>query len=264
MSIVFRTPPPFKYDNVPVTLGDQATPPIDIYFHRDLNSVTLASDAVVDSFDITLVGGHGAQVGERIGFTYENRIYAGTVLVVNVNVITLDMPINYTIPSGTVGIRAVNNMAVNGSVTPVSFTIAPPPGIILDITRLNWVITGPGPTQPNDTFFGNITALTNGVVLRQNLDGERFNFINIKSNSDLIVYSGIDLRYNNNTGGGDVSTNARSTLAGQDKHGVVARLNGDVGMSLEIIIRDDLSSLTSFRVMGQGHYTDDVVYEIES
>ncbi len=51
-------------------------------------------------------------------------------------------------------------------------------------------------------------------------------------------------------GGGAYGTNARGTFKNA---GAVIYLDGDLGDYAEILIQDDLSGLTSFRIKAQGH-----------
>ena len=44
----------------------------------------------------------------------------------------------------------------------------------------------------------------------------------------------------------------RMTFAGQDKHGVVVRL--DTGEEFQIVVQDDLTGLETFSCMAEGHF----------
>ena len=109
-------------------------------------------------------------------------------------------------------------------------------------------------TAPNLALFGNLTELTNGVVLRR-VDGETNNFWNVKSNRDIgnIAYD-LTIRLASNPQQGENGILARYTFAGQDKHGVAVRLNP--GDSLQLLIQDDLTGLDAFNIIAEGHYVD--------
>lgn len=49
----------------------------------------------------------------------------------------------------------------------------------------------------------------------------------------------------------------RRSFAGQDKNGVVIRLNGDQGDEFQVIVQDNLTGLTHFRTVVQGHVVED-------
>lgn len=48
----------------------------------------------------------------------------------------------------------------------------------------------------------------------------------------------------------------RRSFGGQDKNGVVIRVDGDLGESLELLIQDDLTGLETFRIVVQGHVVE--------
>lgn len=249
---------PFTYDNVPVVLQDQITRPIDIRMFQDLNTITLANDFEVDSYTVVLEPGHGVQVGERVGFVRNNRLYAAQVLNVATNTLTLDSPGAYLFPAGSIGVRAIIDMNADGSVTPQVFRVNPPPGVTIDVTRM--IISMVCLTAVDDSKFGDIAALANGLVLRTTLNGERYNIKNFKSNSDFAEMA-YDVAYTDKAGGGKYGVRVRISFNGLDKHGVAIRLNGNIGQRLEMIIQDDLTGLDSFHTMVQGHFTTDVTLE---
>ena len=106
---------------------------------------------------------------------------------------------------------------------------------------------------PTFLLFGDLAKLINGIVLRRN-NGTVDNIFNIKTNGELnnLCYDVSFYRATNPSGVNGIG--ARMTFGGQSKHGVVIRL--DPGESLQLLIRDDLSDLLTFRLVAQGHVVD--------
>ena len=99
--------------------------------------------------------------------------------------------------------------------------------------------------------FGDLTALTEGIVLRK-VDGDYRNIWNVKTNNDFSNLA-FDLKIyeKTNPAQGIDGLSCRYSFAGQEKHGVALRL--EPGEKLEIINPENLTGLTSFRVIAQGH-----------
>jgi hypothetical protein len=126
----------------------------------------------------------------------------------------------------------------------------PPPGIELamDVTRISMICLSA--TAPTLADFGDISGgLTNGLTLRRR-DGEYHNIGNGKTNADFatMMYS-FDL-YQASTGWGQDGFRSSITFGGQDNFGSVMRLA--INEDAEIIIQDDLTSLTSLVILAQG------------
>ena len=92
--------------------------------------------------------------------------------------------------------------------------------------------------------------------MRERTGGKSQNIFNVKSNGEI---AGIMLDWNPYQSGlGSQAVNgfaARLTFNGDEKLGVVKRLN--IGEDLEFVIQDDLTDITSFEVMGEGHQVVD-------
>ena len=107
------------------------------------------------------------------------------------------------------------------------------------------------------TTFGSDAELLNGCVLRiNNGDGTYKNLFNFRSNSDFFE-QGFDHSFSTAkaTGNTIAGFTARVTWGGQSRHGVVIRLDGSIGESLELLIQDDLTAggNTRFHLTAQGH-----------
>lgn len=239
---------------IPVNVQDQNSRTFDVYFGQTIGTpTTLTTDAVIDSYSISVTTGHGILVGDKIAMfdAVGQRVYIGEALTSATNLITLDTPLNYSYASAsTVVARRTIELNVNGSSIRQIFTIANPINVEVDITRILFqIITD---TAPEMTDFGDITnGLTGGIVLRVK-NGRNINYWNLKTNGELInlmydvtVYDALV------PGLGSYGLGARLTYAGQDKHGVTIRLAIDD--TLQLIVQDDLTSLLSFRMIATGH-----------
>jgi len=121
-----------------------------------------------------------------------------------------------------------------------------------DITRIIFVCLTD--TAVDLSLFGDLPKLLRGVALRHR-DGTVRNIFNVKSNLDI---EGITLDWkpfsSANPQQGQNGFSARLTFGGQDKLGVVQRIGP--GEDLEVIIQDDLTDLTLFEIVAEGHQVE--------
>ena len=95
-----------KHNSADVSVQDQTTPPLDLYFSTAIGSTTLTSDTIVDENTIDVASVASISAGNLIvlvevtGDRTTEKYYAGTVLSVDTLTVTLDSPINYTYSSG--------------------------------------------------------------------------------------------------------------------------------------------------------------------
>lgn len=241
-------------NGLPVILQDQYTEVIDIFMCQLLNTVTLASNATLDSRTITLVAGHGVVAGNTICLKEGSHFSQMDVLSVNVNVITFDTPLDFGYTTAAIAQRTTKNMAVNGSLTPQVFRITPV-GLTVkfDITKIIFHIED---NAVMDTHkFGGITALTNGVIFRKK-DGIYKNIFNIKSNGDFAHHNDT-LEYDDKAPAGVYGLRSIRNIAGQNNDGVVIRLDPASNDELQIIIQDDLTGIDEFHCVARGSIVQD-------
>ena len=241
--------------------SDQMTRSIDFMFAQTIGTnMTLAQSPTINSYTALLSAGHSIVQGDYISFVdlpgqkEIHRYYSGQVVSINTNTITLDTPIPYSfIPSNTYVYERVNQMNVNGSISPQVFSLTNPyPGAV-DITRI--IIHIMSPTPMDDALFGGITALTRGIVLRKKLDpqgSEYENYWTIKTNAGIGLRAA-SLEYSTKAPSGYYGLLACFSFAGMENHGIALRI--DTGQSLEILIQDNLTGLSQFRAVAQGHFT---------
>ena len=109
----------------------------------------------------------------------------------------------------------------------------------------------------DDGKFGGITGgLTNGIFFRVK-NGTTKNIFNAKTNGDLAAHM-FDLNYVDDTLGpsGQYGLRGRRTFGGQSKNGVVIRLNSETNDIFECVVQDDLTDLTNFQIIVQGHIVE--------
>lgn len=236
---------------------DQTTPVLTVPFLQGRATISLAIDTVLDSRTITLTAGHGALVGEIIELAdpIVLKFMQSEVIAINVNVITLDQPVNRVYFASTaIAQRSSSDMLINGSITPQIFSILPLPSQQGDMVRIIMEIEGT--TDMDSTTFGSDDALTNGCVIRVvEPDGNFKNLFNFKSNGDFLS-QGFDHSFlQPKTGNAIRGFTSRVTWGGQAKHGVVIRLDGSLNEQLQVVIQDDLTlgANTKFKITAQGH-----------
>lgn len=236
-----------------VCLQDQVTPPLTIPFYQQTNNTTLSSITAIDGMTITIADTTGFVNGGQIRIfnIVANRFFLGQQVGAPAgSVITLDRPMDFAYQIGDQVATGITNMAVDGSVTPQIFTVRTDGSEIPavgDITRILFHITDG--TTMDDSLFGGISALTNGVTIRR-VDGTTRNLVNFKTNGELANIS-FDLTYADRAPAGSFGLRSRLTYAGQEKHGVAIRIGPDE--NLEIIINDDLTDLVTFTAIAEGH-----------
>lgn len=242
---------------IPVNIQDQHTKALDLRFIQALATpTTISAQAVPEDLTIDVVSTTGFVDGVTVAVvTADGKFYFGQqVGAVAGNTVTLDTPIDQRFLAGSNCFPANHHMNVDGSSTTQIFQVGPVgvgTGISVDITRIMGYIQGD--SAMDDALFGNLAALTNGIVLRVNNE-EMKNVWNVKTNGEigLLCYDSAEsLR----APAGSFGFRFRNTYAGPAKHGVTLRL--EPGDTLEILIQDDLGGLEDFQMMAQGHIVTD-------
>jgi len=245
-----------------VNLQDSTTRAIFNVMCRPLSSAyTLAASTIPGEYTISLVDSTGLAIGDTIGLFQDSTApasYFADIMDITNDVLTMDTPVD-------VAFDIDNNSPVlfeldcdlsnaDGSVTPVIYSFNNQSSIEIDITRIILHITDA--TTMDDGKFGGIAALTRGCVLRKkNSSGDFTNYLNLKTNGN-IGESCYDKTYDDKAPAGVYGVTARLTSAGQSKVGVSIRLAE--GEELQLIVQDDLTDLSSFTIMTEGHFTDEV------
>lgn len=247
--------------NLEVILQNQISKPVVFYFTQVVGMpTTVAVTAAVDDVMVTITDTSNCTTNGYIGFfnaddPLDNRAFFASTLAITGNVVHLDTPLDFEFQVGDTAACLDRELDIDGSATNQIFSIqvGSAANQSIDITRIMvTMLTG---SAVSLATFGDLAALTKGCVLRRT-NGTTVNIFNIKSNGDLanLCYDYLPLQATNPSQGQDGAL-FRYTFAGTDKHGVAIRL--DPGDRLDFIIQDNISSLTQFRIIGEGHYVED-------
>lgn len=226
---------------------------VNQHFHQyTATTTTFSVAATAGDTDINLADATGFAIGDHISLSGLNSevVFPKITNLVG-TVATLDRPIDHDYSIGDSITKTLISMDVVGTLaSPQSFTLQPASGEIWHLTRILLEMTHV--TAGDNGLFGGISALSNGVLLRRydGATGTFSTFTNWKDNSDIVTDM-YDVVYAARSGGGGAyGTNARGTFKNA---GAIVYLDGTVGDYVEVLIQDDLSTLSSFRIKGQGH-----------
>jgi hypothetical protein len=247
-----------------VLLTDHTTPPVELFFIKQLDVDSLASATAINDTSIDLVDATGFSDGDYIGIfaPASDRFYFGEQVGAPVgNTISLDTPLDFAFQSGSNVLRSTRNLAVDGSIDTQIFAVQgsgnPSSLLKIDVTRIILTMEGPNSAPDGVAFdtstFGNIAGgLTYGLAFRE-VNGRTTNLWNAKTNGELagVCY---DVRIDSGARAGTDGLAMRKTYAGQDKSGTALRLRA--GDSLQFLVQDNLTDLDFIRVVAEGHIAD--------
>lgn len=242
-----------------VYIQDQTTRPFDIQVNQIIDdyNYSLAVTPVINDHLVTLDSVVGLSVGDKIAFLEQNgmpQIFFSQIKSISGNDLTLGDPIPFGFSVLATVFSFDNQLNVDGSVNPQVFSLNNVFDQAVDITRVIFKCTDD--VEMHDGLFCGIDQLTNGVVFRKyTIDGYYINYFNVVNNAKwgLLAY---DVGYTD-TGKppSDVyGFGSRLTFGGQNKHGVVIRL--EPGERIELVVQDDLEDISGASLMIEGHFTD--------
>ena len=236
---------------VPVFVQDQTTDPLDLFFlQKKVTGLTLGANTITNQRVLTLTTGHGLTTANSAGHiidlthTADGHFYRGEILTITGDVVEVAPPISEIYDTATTSIFTGNNnmaqdsatgVAIDGSVTPVMFSLEPQPSQSGDITLIKLATTSPNSSDL--TTFGGAPPLVAGMTLRINRgNGKYKNIFTYRTNFDIAIH-GNDIRtFEPKSGNTTKGLVAGVAFAGQENHGVAIRLDGALGEALEIII----------------------------
>jgi hypothetical protein len=244
--------------NANVQLADQTTKPLDALFARSLSAFSLASPISASGvepatyvYSFTAVAGHGIIPGDEILLldSVGDRSFYAEVLNTVGNVITVDRMVDWAFPLTTLGRIVSTDMTVNGSVTPIAFSLRAGD---IPVDSVRFIATMTDDSSMDDGKFGGLAALPRGLVFRIVNTFQKTIFC-FKTNGEIAQFC-YDTKYPDKAPAGVFGFNSRTTFGGQDKHGVVLRIQDDD--VLQWVVQDDLTGLLSLRISVQGHDTE--------
>lgn len=217
-------------------------------------ATTLAANASAGATQVIVASAVGFAIGNHVEISSatEQEIVLPVITNIAGTTITLNQPLDNAYLIGDAFELATVDMNVTGTLgAPISYTVAPEAGDIWHIVRLNIEMTH---TSAGDNgLFGDLAALTNGVVVRVYKGGLGLyrTVTNWRTNSDMVT-DFYNVTYAARSGGGGAfGTNGQFSILNS---GSIIVLNGDDGDLMEILIQDDLSGLNSYVIKAQGHF----------
>ena len=242
-----------------VYVQDQTSEIIDLHLSRLVQAIAITTATSVDDTMVTITSAAEPTDGNIACFKEAQAFYQGTILSHAANGsdwdVVLDTPLDfaYTVLGGC-SERDIN-LAVDGSATTQVFSLSPSglaAGTKWDVTRMMGQIIDE--SSMDDAKFGGMAALPKGIVFRK-VDGITKNIFNAKTNGDMKAHM-YDVAYSDKAPAGFTGLAFRRSFAGQDKNGVVIRLEGDTDDQFQVLIQDDLTELVDFQVIAQGHIVE--------
>ena len=244
--------PIHTFRGLSVHVADTHDRPINEFFHQD-NDITTTLAVATSSQDtqVEVVSAVGFSVGDALYIHSEidERSHPEITAIVG-NVFSIDRPLDSSAPIGSVVEHLDFNLNVDGSTTPVSFRMEPHDGEEWHIRR--FTVSMIHAAAADDSKFGGITALTNGIVLRRydGVSGRFATFTSWKINADM-ASDAYDVSYGDKAGAGKYSTRVRFSI--YVATGATPKIDGAVGDYLEVLVQDDLTGLDALELKGQGH-----------
>lgn len=246
--------------SVKVTSETQVGEPFSLYLTRLITEqIIVTQPVVIDTNTVYINSPVLPVVGNTLCLKQDNRFSQTKIITVTPvsgqnYILGVDSPFDYAFQKNSGCSLTSSEMNINGSITPVRFSISP---VKLTIGT-EWDIHGftvhiIDDATMDDTKFGGIAALAKGVVARAS-NGITKNLGNFKRNGDFGDL-GFRSEYVDKTGGGQYSIRAYLDLT--DVYGSsIAMVSSDPQSEtdyFEGIIQDDLSALSSMHVVLHGH-----------
>jgi hypothetical protein len=232
--------------------------PINSFVHLDTNITSTIAVSAVSAGDTSI------EIADATSFTVGDYIKVSNsslertfqrITAKATNVLTLDMPIDgdYEIGDSVIVVQKDLSATAGSLGSPIAYRLHPDPGEIWHIVR--FMISMVHTAAADDSKFGDIAALANGVVFRayNGTAGKYRTFTNWKSNADMKL-DFFDLTYTDKAGGGKFGVNGRASI--NIGSGAVPRLSAEAGDYIEILIQDNLTALDSFGIKFQAHLAE--------
>lgn len=261
---------------IPVISTDQTTDMLDLVFLEvKVTGLTLNADtaANLDLRVFTLAAAHGLTNANSQGHYIEladditGKFIQTVILDITGDVVTVRQPIGRVFLAASTSIStgnpnmvedAATGVVIDGSSTPVIFTVKPVGVQAGDITRI--IMASISDNTSDYTTFGGADALDVGITLRKKrADATYKNLYTYVNNRDFVLH-GFDEKADTPkaTGNATFGRASRITFSGQDKHGVAERLDAVLNEELQIVISELMISggangNTEVRFIAEGH-----------
>lgn len=228
--------------------------PFNEFFHEHTGlNTTLAVAATKGDTSITVDNATGITVGSTLQI--ENGVVETTfpeVTDISASpLLVLDRPLDFSFAVGDIVEEVEAEMAVSATlVAPRAFQLIPDGHEEWHVVSLTISMTHS--STGDDSLFGNIAALINGLVFRgYNGTANQYRTkSNWKRNGDFYLDLG-SVIYTDKAGGGLHGTKAEVSI--KVRSGAVPTINGAKGDYLEVLVQDNLLAIESLRIKAQGH-----------
>ena len=243
-------------DSLPVHIAGVSNSIVNELFHHHTGTQSFLSTAS-NGGDVSII------LDDAAGFVVNDHIQINNGVIettfpqitgISVNTLTLDRPLDfgYEVNDAVEVVHADLRTDIGTLADPVSHKVQPEPGVIWHIERIIMSMTHS--SAATDDKLGNLAGVANGVVFRAYIGGQYYTFTNWKTNRDIRLDM-YDVEYTDKAGSSLFGTHARGSF---NRIGVTVRLDGGNGEDissdfLEVLVQDNLQSLTSFLINAQGH-----------
>lgn len=200
--------------------------------------------------------GHGINIGDFLCIIENNRKIQVEVNNIEDDIITITGAFDYTYSKRALCFRGSNNIAVDGSNTPIHFYVGPsnlPINTIWHITHITIDILDT--TEMDDESFGGISKLTNGITITKTDNEDWKNLMIFRTNGDIKIISD-QFEYSNKAKTGYYGFNAIKRFSGFENNGAVIELTSNNKDAIRITVRDNLKDINRIRIMIHGHIID--------
>lgn len=240
--------------NNPTSIIEESrtSPPVDFHFAKSTGTIptTLTSATAIDDTVISVASATGFSNGDLIAVVSGDRIYEAHIVSIATLDFTLDTPLDFAFPSGSVVLEFTREMAVNGSITPQTFVVQSSATGTLSFMVTRLLLQVQCTETPDFGKFGDIaTGLAKGIIVRV-VNGTTRNLFNIKTNGDMAVIA-YDVAFYDAAKFGNYGIGVRLTFGSLGKHGTSFKITP--GDAIEVIIQDDLSGLVSMKAIAEGY-----------
>jgi len=227
--------------------------PVNELFHRHEGTITtVAADSLAGDYSVTVADSTGLIALDHIQI--ENGVIETSfpqIISVVGNVLNLDRPLDNAFYIGDTVEKVEFNMAVDGSVTPVSFRLIPDKDQTWHVVRFLFSMTHDSAGDLG--LFGNLDPLVFPIILRgyNATTNQHRTFTSWKTNAE-IKNDMFDVEFDTrSSGGGTFGTSGRGSI--KLGAGAAPHLDGAAGDYLELLVQSDLTGLISFNLKAQGH-----------
>lgn len=236
-----------------VFINDQTTPPFQYYLmYEQKDDITLTENTFIDSSFCLVSSGHGfTGTGEYIVIMENNRYEQLEVISTSNDSVFLSETLDFDFTTNATVIRGIIDMNVDADTTAILFKCLLRNNFTIPIDIQTVKLTMQHSTSADDSKFGDLTELTNGLRFKKTNSSIQ-GLGNYSSNQDFKEF-GAAVIYEDKAGGGNHSTTVVFDV--KTIYGIVIRLNPREGDCFNALTQDDLDGLLRLRVSIMGQYT---------